>query len=103
MRYLALATDYDGTLALNGRVDAPTITALQSLRESGRKLIMVTGRELDELIGIFPELHLFDWVVAENGAVLYCPASKLEKPLAEKPPPEFVDELKKRGVGPISV
>lgn len=102
MRYLALATDYDGTLALNGRVDATTVAALESLRASGRKLLMVTGRELDELLAIFPEVHLFDWVVAENGALLYQPATKLEKPLAERPPPKFIDELKRRGVGPIS-
>lgn len=103
MRYLALATDYDGTLALNGRVDAPTIAALERLRASGRKLIMVTGRELDQLLAIFPEVGLFDWVVAENGALLYQPSTKLEKKLAESPPPKFVDELKRRGVGPISV
>src|SRR3954462_8638281 len=46
MRYLALATDYDGTLATNGRVADSTLEALQKLRDSGRRLIMVTGREL---------------------------------------------------------
>ena len=102
MRYLALATDYDGTLARDGRVDAPTLAALESLRASGRKLIMVTGRELDELLGIFPEITLFDWVVAENGALLYQPSTKQEKPLAERPPPKFVAELKRRGVERIS-
>ena len=50
MRYLALCTDYDGTIARHGVVDLPTIDALARLRESGRKLIMVTGRELAELI-----------------------------------------------------
>jgi hydroxymethylpyrimidine pyrophosphatase-like HAD family hydrolase len=103
VRYLALASDYDGTLALHGKVDANTVVALESLRESGRKLILVTGRELDELLGIFPEVRLFDLVVAENGALLYNPSNGEEKLLAEKPPPEFVAELQKRGVGPISV
>ena len=35
----ALATDYDGTLARDGSVDAPTLDALERFRESGRALI----------------------------------------------------------------
>ena len=48
MRYLALASDYDGTLAHDGRVDEETIAAIARLRASGRKLILVTGRHLDD-------------------------------------------------------
>ena len=43
MQYLVLATDYDGTLAQQGRVDEPTLAALGRLRRSGRKIILVTG------------------------------------------------------------
>ena len=32
MRYLALCTDYDGTLAHHGRLDKPTIAALEDFR-----------------------------------------------------------------------
>jgi len=103
MRYLALAADYDGTLAHHGAVDEPTLDALRRLRASGRKLIMVTGRELDELLTVFPHPELFDRIVAENGALLYRPAEKEEKKLAEAPPAGFVAALKARGVGPISV
>lgn len=46
---VAVATDYDGTLAHHGKVDAPTIAALERLKASGRKLLMVTGRELSSL------------------------------------------------------
>ena len=56
MRYLALATDYDGTLAADGRVAGDTVAALERLRASGRKLILVTGRELDDLGGSAPRL-----------------------------------------------
>src|SRR4029453_9796787 len=49
MRYLALCTDYDGTIAHDGRVDAPTIAALEELRASGRKLVLVTGRQIEDL------------------------------------------------------
>jgi HAD superfamily hydrolase (TIGR01484 family) len=103
MRYLALATDYDGTLAHHGHVDDPTLDALRRLRETGRKLILVTGRELDELMDVFPRLDLFDRVVAENGALLYRPEGREEKLLGERPPESFVEALKARGIGPISV
>jgi hydroxymethylpyrimidine pyrophosphatase-like HAD family hydrolase len=103
MRYLALCTDYDGTIAHHGVVDEPTIDALARLRASGRKLIMVTGRELSELISVFPRLDLFDLVVAENGALLYDPATKEQKPICEPPPPEFVAALQARNVVPLSV
>ncbi|MBY0525906.1 MAG: Cof-type HAD-IIB family hydrolase [Gemmataceae bacterium] len=103
MRYLALASDYDGTLAQDGRVDAETVRALERLRASGRKLILVTGRELDDLFGVFPDIGQCDWVVAENGALLYQPATRTVKALAEAPPEAFVLRLRERGVGPISV
>ena len=103
MRYHVLAVDYDGTLAHHGRVDEPTVAALGRLRETGRKLVLVTGRELEELLAIFPEIDRFDRVVAENGALLYSPATREERPLAEPPPAEFVERLKARGVGPLAV
>lgn len=103
MRYYALATDYDGTLASQGRVDDATLAALERLRSSGRKLILVTGRELDDLIRVFPAIDLFDHVVAENGALLYRPASREEKPLGQPSPEPFVTALRKRGVDPLSV
>ena len=46
---IALATDYDGTLAEDGNVSAATIESLERFKDSGRRLIMVTGRELPEL------------------------------------------------------
>lgn len=103
MRYLALCTDYDGTIATHGGVDEPTIDALARLKESGRKLIMVTGREMPDLISVFPRLDLFDLVVAENGALLYSPKTKEHKPLCDPPSPTFVAALQARGVAPISV
>ncbi|OWK34768.1 HAD-IIB family hydrolase [Fimbriiglobus ruber] len=103
MRYFALATDYDGTIAHNGRVDDDTIAALKKLRESGRKLLLVTGREIEDLATTFSHFELFDRIVAENGAIIYDPSTKETRDLAAPPPPEFVAELKARGVGPISV
>ena len=103
MRYLALACDYDGTIALHGRVDAATIAALERVRASGRRTLLVTGRQLDDLLSAFPQADLFDRIVAENGAVVYEPETRELDALAEGPPPEFVRELERRGVAPLSV
>lgn len=103
MRYAALAIDYDGTLATSGRVADETVRALERVVESGRKVILVTGRELDELIAVFPEIMIFDRVVAENGAVLYTPSTSERRTLGDPPLPEFVRELARRGVQPLSI
>jgi HAD superfamily hydrolase (TIGR01484 family) len=103
MRFHALATDYDGTLATHGTVDEPTLAALQRLLASGRKLIMVTGRELPDLMSTFPRLDLFESVVAENGALLYRPGTREERALAVPPPEAFLSALRSRGVQPVSV
>jgi HAD superfamily hydrolase (TIGR01484 family) len=103
MHYFALACDYDGTLALHGVVSNETLQALKRVRESGRQLILVTGRVMDELQQVFPALDLFDWIVAENGALLYQPATREEKVLGERPPDKFVAALAERKVEPLSV
>jgi HAD superfamily hydrolase (TIGR01484 family) len=103
VRFRALATDYDGTIAHDGVVDDATVDALDRLRTSGRRLIMVTGRELPELLKLCPRIDLFSLVVAENGAVLFDPASKEEVVLAPAPPEELVVRLRERGVPDISV
>jgi hypothetical protein len=98
MRYMAFATDYDGTLAADGRVAQPTLAALESLKASGRKILLVTGRHLGDLQAVFPQTNLFDRIVAENGAVLYDPTSREEKTLTEPPPEEFLAALRAAGV-----
>ena len=103
MRYLALACDYDGTIAWDSDVSQRTIEALEDVRKSGRKLILVTGRELDDLVKVFPRLELFDRVVAENGALLYRPATREKRTLAERPHEEFIRELIRRGAERVSV
>ena len=102
MRYRALATDYDGTLAENGKVRSEVLVTLRRWRASGRRLLLVTGRELEDLMRTFPVLDVFDEVVAENGALLYKPSPPREQPLAAAPPPELVATLRQRGVSPIS-
>jgi HAD superfamily hydrolase (TIGR01484 family) len=98
-----LATDYDGTLAHDGVVAEATISALIAFRRSGRKLVMVTGRELPDLARVLPRLDLFDRIVAENGALLFEPAAKKEAPLAPEPSEALVNTLRRMGVAPLSV
>jgi hypothetical protein len=99
----ALATDYDGTLAREGKVAASTLAALQRLKASGRRLIMVTGRELPDLRRVFPEVAGFDAVVAENGALLWRPGHGEPRALGPAPPPAFIEALEARGVEPLAV
>jgi HAD superfamily hydrolase (TIGR01484 family) len=103
LRYLALAVDYDGTIATQDRMSPAAAAALGRLRASGRRAILVTGRRLDELLAVCPEVGLFDCVVAENGGVLYDPRSRDERALAEAPPDHFVALLRERGVEPLDV
>jgi hydroxymethylpyrimidine pyrophosphatase-like HAD family hydrolase len=103
MKYLALATDYDGTLAQDSHVDEATLAALIELRASRRRVILVTGRELPELQATFPQLGICDVVVAENGGLLYWPSEEHEEVLADPPPAELVAELFRLNVKPFSV
>ena len=103
MRYHALAADYDGTLASRGRLDGATAAALRRLQASGRKLILVTGRQIEDLVRVCAEIDLFDLIVAENGAVIRDPVTRVERPLAEPPPPAFLGALRARKIDPLSV
>jgi hydroxymethylpyrimidine pyrophosphatase-like HAD family hydrolase len=102
MYHQALATDYDGTLATDGRVDEAALAALEALRASGRRLILVSGRERQDLLRVFPSLHVFDRVVPENGAVLIRPGQNDAMPLVQPPPQRLVEALRARGVSPLS-
>jgi HAD superfamily hydrolase (TIGR01484 family) len=103
MRYLALACDYDETLATHGRVAPATLTALERIAATDRRLVLVTGRELADLISTFPEVTRFDRVVAENGAVMFRPGSGETEVLANAPEPGLVERLRACGVTPLSV
>ena len=102
MYVIALATDYDETLAEHGRVSEATLAALKRFKDTSRRLIMVTGRELPDLKSICPHLHLFDRVVVENGALLYNPATQTERDLAPAPAPILIERLQQSGI-PLSV
>src|SRR5262249_28845322 len=98
MWFHVLACDYDGTLATAGRIATETMTALGRARESGRRVVLVTGRQFDDLRHVCPELDFFDPVVAENGAVLYEPRARRVENLADPPPAAFLRALEEEAV-----
>jgi hydroxymethylpyrimidine pyrophosphatase-like HAD family hydrolase len=102
-RFVALATDYDGTLAHNGKVSASTLAALNRFKARDGRVILVTGRVLPELEEVFPEFGVCDLVVAENGALLFWPKTGEVRLLAPPPPPAFAEKLASLGADPLSV
>jgi hydroxymethylpyrimidine pyrophosphatase-like HAD family hydrolase len=102
MRWRALATDYDGTVATDGIVDEPTAYSLNKLRERKVTVLLVTGREMSDLLRLPLNLKMFDLIVAENGGVIYHPDDGETEVLGGGPPEGFVEELHRRGVAPIS-
>jgi hydroxymethylpyrimidine pyrophosphatase-like HAD family hydrolase len=99
--FRALATDYDGTIARDGRVDDAAMDALGRARREGMRLVLVTGRTLDDLFTVFAPFDLFDRIVAENGAVLYDPSTGATRALAPPPPPPLLRGLREGSV-PVS-
>lgn len=103
MHILALAVDYDGTIAKNGSVDDNTIDALLRLKHSGRKLLLVTGRQLVDLQHACRHLELFDYIIAENGAVLLVPATGQSITVAPPPSTDLIRLLAEHSSMPISL
>ena len=101
-QFSLLVCDFDGTLATDSVVKPRTLEALQAVLASGRKLVLATGRQLPELIEIFPQLSLFAWVVAENGAVVYETVTGYVAVLADPPSGDFLRLLQERGIKPLS-
>jgi hydroxymethylpyrimidine pyrophosphatase-like HAD family hydrolase len=103
MRYRALAVDYDGTLATDGIVASETVAALERWRASGRKVVLNTGRQIDDLRRVCPRLDVVDRVVAENGAIVFDPADGHIETCGTPPPVRFITTLRARGVSPLAV
>ena len=101
MRYLALALDYDGTAASDGKLSDAASSAIERLRTSGRRVVLVTGRRIGDLLRVLPRSTLFDLIVAENGAVIYDPQSREQIPLAAPLCARFAERLRERGVAPL--
>ncbi len=95
--FRAVAIDFDGTLSEHERPREDLLAALAEVRESGRRLVLVTGRIIADLRHVFPDFAgCFDMVVAENGAVLH--RDGISRGLGAPVPFELDQPLVERGV-----
>ena len=98
MKLCVLALDYDGTTAVNDTMDSGVRSAIADARSRRIAVILVTGRRLADLQRVAGDLHFVDAVVAENGAVLYLPASGYSTTLGPPPSTTLLKDLTRRGV-----
>jgi phosphoglycolate phosphatase (TIGR01487 family) len=103
MNYLAIASDYDGTLATEAKVDLATLNAVNQWQESGRKFILVTGRRINSLKTVFEAINICDYIVAENGAVLYHPQSQTSHLLCQPASTKLIKRLQQKGIENIAI
>lgn len=105
MKYRVFITDFDGTLADQGRVAMATWTRIAEFRRQGGRVILATGRQLDDLFEVFPLAGSLDAIVAEDGAVVHWVESGEIHFLADPPPAEAVrwlrSELPTAGIGQV--
>lgn len=102
MRLRALALDYDGTIAQHGELHHDVRSAIEEARDQGIVVILVTGRILKDLRRVAGDLDFLDAVVAENGAVLAFPEKNRTMILTHPPPPDLIEELKRRDIHAVA-
>ena len=101
MRFSVLACDYDGTIAIDGVIGAAAVAALRRVRESGRRLVLVTGRTRAQLDPLAPGISLFSLLVLENGALVVDPETGEESLVGPPLPARLVSAVRGAGVGPL--
>lgn len=97
MRLCVIATDYDGTISLNGTLDEAVREKIMAARRRGIVVVLVTGRILSELRDVAGDLSFVDGIVAENGAVISLPNGQLRL-LGRVPPIELLARLAEHGI-----
>ena len=102
MRFRVLALDYDGTIAEGGKLHSEAQAAIDEVRGRGVAVVLVTGRILDDLRTVAPDLGRFSAVVAEGGAVLAFPESGRSFLLAAPPSSALLNALVRAGVPTVA-
>lgn len=97
MRLRVIATDYDGTVATDGVLHPDVRDAIQSARQRGVLVVLVTGRILSELRDVTGGVEFVDGVVAENGAVISLAGGHTMQ-LGQPPPISLLTALTERGI-----
>ena len=72
-RVRLVATDVDGTLTTDGRIEPEVITAIGKLAASGIETVPVSGRSSGEVLGLVRYLPGVKRGIAENGQTLVQP------------------------------
>jgi hydroxymethylpyrimidine pyrophosphatase-like HAD family hydrolase len=98
VRALVIALDHDGTISVDGSLDARVRAGLERARARGLAAVLVTGRILADLQRLVGSLEMFEAVVAENGCVLHFPRNGRTLLLARPPAGEFLSELRQREI-----
>lgn len=98
MRLASFAVDFDGTLTRDGRLAPDVREAIAEVRRRGVKVVLATGRRLDDLKHTAGDVTCFDAVVAENGAVLHFPEREQTLTRAPAPSAAFLTELRRRSI-----
>jgi len=93
-----LATDLDGTIAQEDRVSDEVWKSLESARENGYQIILVTGRTMKALRAIRPFEEICVAIVAENGALVFFPRSRVEYLPFGQLNPEITRRLTESGI-----
>lgn len=93
-----LACDFDGTGAIDGRLAPEVSEALRAARGAGLCTLLVTGRVLEDLRIAEVDLRVFDAVVAENGALIYLPATQRTIAIGTPPPERLLVALREQGI-----
>ncbi len=93
-----IGVDYDGTVAHDGHLSEAAAAALAEARQTGLRVVLVTGRIFEDLARVAPGIaDRFDLIVAENGAVAFRHGHLL--PLARPVDDGLVQELARLGTG----
>jgi HAD superfamily hydrolase (TIGR01484 family) len=98
MKFLAIALDYDGTIARDDSLDDRVREAIAELRAQNIVVMIVTGKTLADLRQAAGDLHFVDAVVAENGAVVEFTGSGYSKVLGNPPPQSVLEALQQEGI-----
>jgi hydroxymethylpyrimidine pyrophosphatase-like HAD family hydrolase len=97
MKFSVLALDYDGTIAVDGRLDVGVAAVLAEVRDRGIAVVVVSGRTLADLREVSGGLDWADAFVLEDGAVVTFPGGDTRL-LAREASPPLMRAMREEGV-----
>ena len=95
MKVRVLALDFDGTIAVDGRLDGEVADAIRDAREADVMTVLVSERMLADVQALLPAPDLFGAIVAEGGAVVQMSNGASPNVLARGPDAALLAELQR--------